>query len=203
MCLDEHLCTHVHNYVYMCASTNHSNKHINANMDKVEYTDTYTHCMHCLPMFVLLLLPPLPPSYPALSDISSETPLKLHAVADDGEHAPYDKEMANSETDLLGVVPQSPPSRLTKWCRAVDWRQVRANARAYLNLLLILAIVYLTLFCILGEITLPALYLVLIWQAAHLGGFMFDLVRFPSILGMMFVGFMLRNFMGPVLDPLP
>lgn len=66
-----------------------------------------------------------------------------------------------------------------------------------------MAVAYLTIFCIFGEISLPALYLMLIWQAAHIGGFVFDLFRLPSILGMMLVGFLLRNFMGPILDPLP
>ncbi len=135
--------------------------------------------------------------------ILESPPLKLHGEGS----APYDKDISNSETDLLGEVyiPDSrdPSSALTRFCRKVDWAQVRANARAYLNLLLVMAVAYLTIFCIFGEISLPALYLMLIWQAAHIGGFVFDLFRLPSILGMMLVGFILRNFMGPILDPLP
>lgn len=109
--------------------------------------------------------------------------------------------MNGSEPDLLKL--KHSDGIFSQWCRSVDWGEVRANARAYLNLLLILAIVFLTIFCIIGEASLPALYLLLIWQAAHVGGFLFDLFRLPSIVGMMFVGFMLRNLMGPVLDPLP
>lgn len=109
--------------------------------------------------------------------------------------------MSGSEPDLLKL--KRSDGICSQWCRSVDWGEVRANARAYLNLLLILAIVFLTIFCIIGEMSLPTLYLILIWQAAHVGGFLFDLFRLPSIVGMMFVGFLLRNLMGPVLDPLP
>lgn len=107
-----------------------------------------------------------------------------------------------SEPDLLDLSNQS-SNAVSRWCRTVDWKEVRSNTRAYLNLLALLAIIYLTFFCIIGEMTLPALYLILIWQAAHVGGFVFDLIRFPSIVGMMLVGFILRNLMGPILDPLP
>ena len=110
--------------------------------------------------------------------------------------------MEESTTILLGLQKQQ-ENRFNRFCRQVDWQQVRANSRAYLNLLLIMAVAYLTIFCIFGEISLPALYLLLIWQAAHIGGFIFDLFRLPSILGMMLVGFLLRNYMGPILDPLP
>lgn len=134
--------------------------------------------------------------------IMESPPLQLHGDTSATTPSMYDKEsLSNSEENLLKS--NSHRGRCSKFIRDVDWKQVRSNARAYLNLLLVMAIAYLTIFCIFGEISIPFLYLMLIWQAAHLGGFIFDLIRLPSILGMMFVGFLLRNYMGPILDPLP
>lgn len=162
--------------------------------------------MHNTQRYVLMptISPPLPSSPTTdFRDIAivESPPLQLHGEA--ASSFTYEKEsLSNSEENLLKSN-SSRRGRCSKFIRDVDWKQVRGNARAYLNLLLVMAIAYLTIFCIFGEISLPFLYLMLIWQAAHLGGFIFDLIRLPSILGMMFVGFLLRNYMGPILDPLP
>ncbi len=143
--------------------------------------------------------------FPALvGDAPSNTSVKIQIPnTSSRDKLLFQQVNSSSEPDLLQLQAVDHRNRLTRLCRSVDWTEVRTNARAYFNLLLILAIVYLTIFCVVGEMALPGLYLILIWQAAHVGGFVFDVIRFPSILGMMAVGFLLRNGMGPILDPLP